>query len=233
MIKKLVIGNWKMNGGRELADLFLKRLSSAGGGIAVCVPYHLIVGARSRQLFGGQDCSAHASGAYTGEVSAGMLSEAGAEYVIVGHSERRRYWSESDELVSQKAARAVECGITPIICVGESAEEKEAGRTLEAVGASVKNSLPKISGPVVVAYEPLWAVGAGKTPAAADIRQVHEHAAFILHEAGFGGCAVIYGGGVNEKNAKEIMSIPGVGGVLVGGASLDADKFQEIINARG
>lgn len=185
---------------------------------------------------GGQDCSAHKYGAYTGEISAEMLYDAGCKYVLVGHSERRQYNHETDELVKQKAERAIENSVIPVICVGENLAQREAGDYLQVITEQVRKSLPYsgseatsdqvgallargLSANYIIAYEPVWAIGTGKTPTLAEINEVHQAIKKLVDKP------VLYGGSVKASNAKEIMASDVVDGVLVGGASLNADEF--------
>jgi triosephosphate isomerase len=225
-----VIGNWKMNGGRDLLASFG---NLDGDKIALCVPFHLL-GEKTMFPLGAEDCSAHDSGAFTGEVSAKMIAETGAKYCIVGHSERRLYHNETNEIVAAKASRCLENGLIPIICVGETKEQKENGETLKIIEDQVWQSVPDaktVKSEIIVAYEPAWAIGTGLIPSADEIQIVHNHIAKNLDAIGLPGTAILYGGSVKSSNAAEIMALSNVGGVLVGGASLDAEQFGEIINA--
>lgn len=243
----LVAGNWKMNGLlaslAEVAamagsyDVELKALAE----LVVCPPATLIgmaaeVASRAGIRLGGQDCHADASGAHTGDISAEMLKDVGAAYVIVGHSERRAGHGETDVIVQAKASAALRAGLTPIICVGESRAEREAGDALHVVGAQIARSLPADApGSIVVAYEPVWAIGTGLTPTTHDVAQMHAFARERV-EARLGGgksdsVRILYGGSVKPANARELMSVPNVDGALVGGASLAAKDFMAIADA--
>lgn len=232
-----------MNGSRSLAA----ELASAAAGTAsalssatviLCPPAILLpeVAASlkgSRARCSGQDCHAEASGAFTGDISAVMLKECGADYVILGHSERRQFHGESDENVRQKAHTALQHGLTPIICIGESQEQRAAGQAEAVVGAQVRGSLPESAKnhDFLLAYEPVWAIGSGAVPTTAEIAQMHAHIAHVA--AAHLGCsptsiAVIYGGSVKAQNARDILHTTGVSGVLVGGASLKAEEFSQI-----
>jgi triosephosphate isomerase len=227
---KYVVGNWKMNGDKNLLARFLESKERA----VLCVPFQLLCPGTDAVSIGAEDCSAHESGAFTGEVSAKMIAEAGAKYCIVGHSERRLYWNETNEVVAAKAERCLEHGLVPIICVGETKEQKEAGGTLKVIEDQVWQSIPKIEAvrsEIIVAYEPVWAIGTGLIPTIDDIKSVHDHIAKILERMGLAGAAILYGGSVKPSNAGEIMAIENVGGVLVGGASLKLDDFIPIIRA--
>jgi len=182
---------------------------------------------------GGQDCHAAEKGAYTGDVAAPMLKDAGAGYVIVGHSERRQYHGETDAAVKAKAEAALKAGLTAIVCVGETRAEREAGKAIAVVSAQVRGSLPPAGSPetVVVAYEPVWAIGTGLTPTPADVADMHGAIRVLLRqvygEAG-GKMRILYGGSVKPTNARELLSLANVDGALVGGASLKATDFMAI-----
>ena len=199
--------------------------------VILCVPFVFVAMANGVAAIGAQDVSAHDHGAFTGEVSANMLRDAGAKYVIVGHSERRMYHGETNEIVNQKAKMALSAGITPIICVGETMDERNAGKTMEIIESGVRESVPCDGGDVIIAYEPRWAIGAGITPSDDDIATVHRLIAEILEKMGRGGTPILYGASVKGNNAAQIMSISHVDGVLVGGASLKPDDFIPIITA--
>jgi triosephosphate isomerase len=208
--------------------------SLAADRVVLCVPFHLLDKARDIAI-GAEDCSVNDSGAFTGDISARMIASTGAKYCIVGHSERRQYYKETNEIVAAKATKCLENGLTPIICVGETSADKETGRTLEAIEDQVWQSIPNasaIKSEIILAYEPVWAIGTGLIPVAADIAKVHNHIAKILQKIGISNTAILYGGSVKPSNAREIMALENVGGVLVGGASLDTKQFKEIIDAR-
>ena len=208
----------------------------------VCVPYVMIPAAKkafrdSRVAVGAQDVSAHAGGAYTGEVSAAQLRDLGVDYVIVGHSERRQYHGETDLLVNKKVHAALEAGLRPIICVGESEEQRDLGITLELVALQVKTALANVQADkvrrVVFAYEPIWAIGTGKTATAAQAGEVCTEIRAVIRKL-FGAkiaraVTVQYGGSMNEKNAGELLAQPDIDGGLIGGASLAPQKFSDII----
>ncbi|WP_024352591.1 triose-phosphate isomerase [Brevundimonas naejangsanensis] len=243
---KLVAGNWKMNGlGASLAEAealekALKEQAAACR-VALCPPATLID--RMAQTLkdgvveiGGQDCHAEASGAYTGSVSAGMVRDAGAGLVILGHSERRAGFGETDADVAAKVEAALTAGLEPIICIGETLQQREAGQAVEIVSRQVAGSLPSsLSGKAfAVAYEPVWAIGTGLTPTLEQIEEVHAAVrAAMVAKLGEGGRAapILYGGSVKPSNAKEILAVTEVGGALVGGASLKAEDFLGIIRA--
>ncbi len=242
--RALVAGNWKMNGLRAAADELARiRDGSAKArcDVMICPPATLIAAfaeaARGSQLMiGGQDCHAKASGAHTGDISAAMLKDAGATAVIVGHSERRTDHGETDTLVCAKAEAAHRAGLTAIVCVGETAEQRRSGVTLSIIERQLAGSVPSgaSAANTVIAYEPVWAIGTGLTPTAADVAEVH---AFVRSKlaARFGAdgrqMRLLYGGSVKAANARELMGIADVNGALVGGASLKADDFLGILAA--
>ena len=244
--RKLVVGNWKMNGSvaanAALLDA-LKAASLGGAEVSVCVPAPYLRDvatalAKSAIAWGGQDCSPHASGAYTGEVSAAMLAELGCRHVIVGHSERRAMHGESDELVAAKAAAALANGLVPIVCVGETLAERDAGKTERVVarqlGAVIERLGARIDD-VVVAYEPVWAIGTGKTATPAEAQAVHAFLRARLADRGANVAAirVLYGGSVKADNAAQLFAEPDIDGGLIGGASLKAADFIAICRAAG
>ena len=240
--RKLVVGNWKMNGTRVGNIELLAAIKEAGpysAEVAVCAPFpYLADVALSLQgsdiASGAQDCSAHESGAYTGEVSASMLAEYGCRYVIVGHSERRAYHGEGDQLVADKAKTALAHRLTPIVCVGETLAERESGQTETVVKrqmSAVIHTLGHCISQVVVAYEPVWAIGTGRTATAEQAQAAH---AFLRgrvakRDAGVAGALpILYGGSVKAANAAELFAMPDVDGGLIGGASLVAEEFVAI-----
>ena len=244
--RPLVAGNWKMNGlTASMAEL--DRIIAGAPAISpkadlmVCPPATLVAAFAARAAgspvaIGGQDCHAEQAGAYTGDISAEMLKDAGARAVIVGHSERRSYHKESDAEVRAKAFAAWRAGLTAVVCVGESKDERVAGKTLDVVGGQLDSSLPEgaTAATLVVAYEPVWAIGTGLTPTPADVAEVHGFIRTRLTER-FGaageGVRILYGGSVKPSNAKELMAVANVDGALVGGASLKADEFLAIAAA--
>ena len=199
--------------------------------VVLCVPYTMLsVKSNDVVQIGAQDISMHARGAYTGEVSGAMLAEVGAKYVIVGHSERRMYHDETNDIVRAKAQMALENGITPIICVGETMEEKRAGKTFDVIVAGVRESVPaEVHDDIIIAYEPRWAIGAGITPEPEDIADAHRVIADTLSYMGLDGTPILYGASVNAGNVAGIVAIKNVSGVLVGGASLKPEEFIPII----
>jgi triosephosphate isomerase len=244
--KKLVAGNWKMNGlkaseGEIAAMASGRRDLGPGVDLAVCPPATLagvIAGglAAGGIALGGQDCHPEKSGAFTGDLSAEMWSDLGAKYVIVGHSERRSVHGETDELVARKAAAAIRAGLTPIICLGESLEERDSGQTITVITRQLRESTPDaaLAAPIVIAYEPIWAIGTGRTPTSAQVAEAHAALRTGLRErlgAVGDGVQILYGGSVKPENARELMHIDNVDGALVGGASLKAADFLAIARA--
>ena len=242
--RPLVAGNWKMNGlGGSLGEVEALRAALAEAApacrVALCPPATLIErmarAAGDGIEIGGQDCRAESHGAFTGDVSAAMLRDAGATLVILGHSERRQGHGETDAVVAAKAEAALSAGLEPIICVGETLEQREAGRAVEVVRGQVMASLPAIlaeKGAFAVAYEPVWAIGTGLTPSLEQIEAVHRAVrAAMIERLGPAGAArpILYGGSVKPDNAREILAVPEVGGALVGGASLKAADFLGIV----
>ncbi len=243
IVRPLVAGNWKMNGLAASAGELEKFIAGAPplagkADLIICPPATLIAGfagmARSSAVaIGGQDCHAEPSGAHTGDISAEMLADAGASAVIVGHSERRMDHRETDGQVCAKAQAAWRAGLTAIVCVGEQRTERDAGETLGVIDRQLGGSLPDgvTAANLVVAYEPIWAIGTGLTPTAADVAEVHGFIRERLTErygpAG-AGVRILYGGSVKPSNAKELLSVADVNGALVGGASLKAADFLGI-----
>lgn len=230
---KIIAGNWKMNGSRSALIEMQDALANVEteNTVVLCVPFVFVAMANGSAAIGAQDVSNHDHGAFTGEVSAAMLHDAGAKYVIVGHSERRMYHGETNEIVNQKAKMALSAGLIPIICVGETIDERNAGKTMEIIKSGVRESVPQDGGDVIVAYEPRWAIGAGITPTNDEIAAAHALIAETLGKMGRDGTPILYGASVNGDNAAQIMSIPHVDGVLIGGASLKPDDFIPIITA--
>jgi triosephosphate isomerase len=242
--RKLIAGNWKMNGRKTdslaLVDALLSRLGpgKAGFDMLVCPPATLIdrIGQRlaaSHLWLGGQDCHEKATGAFTGEISAAMLADLGARFVIVGHSERRTLYGETDALVRAKAEAALAAGLHAIVCVGESEAQRLDGNALAVVAGMLAGSLPEAAtaANVTIAYEPVWAIGTGRTPTAAEVQEMHAHLRGQLHGR-IGEAAsqarILYGGSVKPSNATELMTLPDVDGGLIGGASLKPDEFWAI-----
>lgn len=243
-MRKLAAGNWKMNGtGDSLAEIaaLAQAFPDPGCDVLICPPATLLDRLSNRAegtaiKTGGQDAHTATSGAHTGDVSAGMLADAGASYVILGHSERRADHGESDALINAKTNAAWDAGLIAVVCVGETLEEREAGRTIDVVGGQLQGSLPDgvRAENTVVAYEPVWAIGTGKVPTLEEIGAVHDDVRARL-QARFGqtadGIRLLYGGSVKPSNASEIFAVSNVDGALVGGASLKAADFGGIISA--
>ena len=245
-MRALVAGNWKMNGAGQADAAKLGDLKAAlesappACDVLICPPATLIAQAawfvKDAFAIGGQDCHAEASGAFTGDISAEMLKAAGASHVIVGHSERRQYHAETDAIVAAKAKAAWRAGLTAIICFGETLAEREAGKANSVCETQLAGSVPEgaSAANTVVAYEPVWAIGTGKTASLDDIKAMHAHVrACLVRQLGDAGREILiqYGGSVKPDNAAAILSTPEVGGALVGGASLKVADFMAIISA--
>ena len=232
--KAIIAGNWKMNKtateAAELIDALIPAVKDAGCEVVICVPFTDLVTAVAKTKgtnihVGAENVHFEKSGAYTGEISADMLTDLGVEYVVVGHSERRQYFAETDETVNKRAKAALAGGLKPIICVGESLAQREQGVTEELVRMQVKIALNGVTADelknVVIAYEPIWAIGTGKTATADQAQEVCAAKALTVQ----------YGGSMNAKNAEELLGKPDVDGGLIGGASLKADQFAIIVDA--
>ena len=247
--KTIIAGNWKMNKTLTETKAFAEEIKPMLGKpkwceVVLCVPYVNIPAAvrlfkDSRIAIGAENCHYESHGAYTGEVSAEMLKELGVKYVIVGHSERRQYYNETDFTVNKKVHAALEAGLYPIVCVGESLEQRELGVTMELIAYQVKAALAGVPADkmrhVVIAYEPIWAIGTGKTATAEQAAEVCESIRVVIRKL-YGArvaraVTIQYGGSMNAKNAAELLSQPDVDGGLIGGASLKPADFVEIINA--
>ncbi|MDL2253081.1 triose-phosphate isomerase [Ruminococcaceae bacterium OttesenSCG-928-I18] len=246
--KAVIAGNWKMNKtageGKELIEALLPAVVDAGCGVVICPPFTSIPAAveltkGSRLSVGAQNVHFEKNGAFTGEVSADMLTELGVEYAIVGHSERRQYFGETDESVNLRAKAAVAAGLTAIVCVGESLAQREQGVTMELVRLQTKVALRDVSAEelkkVILAYEPVWAIGTGRTATAEQAEEVCAAIRGVLGEL-YGqqaaeGVTIQYGGSMNAGNAAELLSKPNVDGGLIGGASLKPADFAEIVKA--
>jgi triosephosphate isomerase len=254
MRQPLVIANWKMHGDRDTNRALLTALiglldsargaavgSKAGPGCVICPPFPYLgqvleLVAQSGLGVGGQDCSHSDSGAYTGEVSAPMLADVGCGWVIIGHSERRQYHGESDALAAAKVAAALRAGLTPVLCVGETQEQREAGEAVAVVSSQLRGGLadqPDLS-QIVVAYEPVWAIGTGLTATPELAQEMHgeiRSALAAMDEAGAAATRLLYGGSVKADNAAALFAQTDIDGALVGGASLDAEAFAAIVAA--
>ena len=243
-MQKLAAGNWKMNGlAVSLAEVSALTAAHPAPAceVLLCPPATLLAqmawAAKGSALaLGGQDCHPEAAGAHTGDISAAMLRDAGASYVILGHSERRADHGEGDALVKAKAHAALAAGLVPVVCIGETEAQRDAGQTLDVIGAQLDGSVPEgaTAATLVVAYEPVWAIGTGRTPTIPQIAEVHAFlrarlTALIGAEAA--GVRLLYGGSVKPSNAVEIFAVPDVDGALVGGASLNATDFGAIVAA--
>ncbi|MDP1573875.1 MAG: triose-phosphate isomerase [Coxiellaceae bacterium] len=242
MRRSLVAGNWKMYGSLQSARVLLQGIEAASLAVEIAVfppsPY-LCLCREFKTPFGGQNCAEYAEGAYTGEVSASMLKDVGCQYVIIGHSERRQFFHETNEIVQRKCEQAFVAGLTPILCVGETLEQRDSNETLSvvkeqlAVVARLKDNCSAFS-EIVVAYEPVWAIGTGKTASPTDAESVH---AFIREQlcemdAALGqSTRILYGGSVKPDNAKALFAMKNIDGALVGGASLNAESFLKIAAA--
>ena len=245
MRKPIIAGNWKMNKtaaeGVALVESLKPLVADANCDVVVCVPFTDIPAVSaavkgSNIHVGAQNVHFAEKGAYTGEISAEMLKEFGVEYVIIGHSERRQYFGETDETVNKRMLAALAAGLTPIVCVGESLEERETGKTESVLAVQIEEGLKALDdvSKIVIAYEPVWAIGTGRTATA---EQANETIAFIRKkcaEVFCPNCAqkvrIQYGGSMNAKNCKELMAMPEIDGGLIGGASLKADDFSVIVN---
>lgn len=236
MKKKWIIANWKMNGSRNLATELAaaaKQSSRAGAEVVLCPPFTLLMHVEglvrgSGIHVGGQNCHQEMQGAHTGDISAAMLLEAGCNYVILGHSERRQHHGENDALIKAKCEIAMASGLKTILCIGETEAERKKGKEREVVSRQLSACMPRQanSDNLLIAYEPVWAIGTGAVPSTAQIQEMHQH---IRKEAD--GFTVLYGGSVKSSNAAEILGVPGVGGLLIGGASLEPESFAAIIGA--
>jgi len=246
-MQQYIIGNWKMNGtkgeAQRLAAGFLKRIQEATRPlphIVLCPSYPYLTSVieilkDSPIEVGGQDCHPEKSGAFTGDVSVSQLVDVGCKYVIIGHSERRRYHHESSPVIRKKVESAIKAGLRPILCVGESVEERKTGKALYIVSSQLISDLPDSFAPheLLVAYEPLWAIGTGHAPTTDEVEEVMGLMKHVLSSRVTGGAIIptLYGGSVNAQNASDLLNLPHVDGLLVGGSSLKLDEFWEIINA--
>lgn len=243
MRKMLIAGNWKMNGSLAANEVLVEGLLAGIGTpvcqVGLCVPSVYLAQCQALVAgsvieLGAQDVSQHERGAFTGEVSCAMLKEFGVRYCLVGHSERRQYHFETDAVVAAKAQRALACGITPIVCVGETLAEREAGKTEEVVKrqlAAVIHANGHCISEIVVAYEPIWAIGTGKTASSEQAQQVHAVLRSQLQAASnqAGRIQILYGGSMNAANAAQLLAQPDIDGGLVGGAALKASEFLSVI----
>ena len=250
MRRGLVLGNWKMNGNGAQAASLLKELCEQLAGfstadVGVCPPFPYIVQALDALAqvpidVGAQNVAVEISGAFTGEVAAAMLADVGCHYVLVGHSERRALFAESDDMVAQKFARVLESGMMPVLCVGETLSQRDRGETLKVVGDQLQAVLARCGDQSLqgsaVAYEPVWAIGTGRTATPDQAQAVHEHLRSVLaaYDVSMAGdVRIVYGGSVNASNAAQLFAMADIDGALVGGASLDAGEFSTIARAAG
>lgn len=244
----VIAGNWKMNKTRPEAKALIEELkpmvADAACGVVICVPYTNLETALeatkgSNIKVGAENCHWAKSGAFTGEISADMLAEMGVEYVVIGHSERRQYFGETDVTVNQRVRAALDAGLRPILCVGELLEQRESGITEEIVGMQTKAALLNVTAEelkkVIIAYEPVWAIGTGKTATAEQANEVCKYIRAVVEKlyskAAADGLTIQYGGSMNAKNASELLAQPDVDGGLIGGASLKAPDFTVIVKA--
>lgn len=246
--KAVIAGNWKMNKNRQEAATLIgelkEKVAGAGCDVVICVPYTNLETALSNTngsniKVGAENCHWAKSGAFTGEVSADMLAEMGVQYVIIGHSERRQYFGETDVTVQQRVRAALDAGLTVILCVGEMLEQREQGVTSELVAMQTKIALGGVSeeemARIIIAYEPVWAIGTGKTATAEQAQEIHAFIRSLIAEK-YGkeiadNCSILYGGSCKPSNAKELFANPDVDGGLIGGAALKVSDFKGIIDA--
>ena len=248
MRKKVIAGNWKMNKLPNEAIAFIEGLAplvkNTQNEVVICVPYtdlfySLLIAQGTNIKIGAQNMHWEESGAYTGEVSAEMLKSIGVEYVIIGHSERREYFAETDETVNKKLKKAILVGLNPIVCIGETLEQREEGKTIEVITNQTRLALEGLTeeqvASTIIAYEPIWAIGTGKTATAEDannaIREIRNEISKIYGQNTADRVIIQYGGSVKSTNAKELFSMSDIDGGLVGGASLDAEEFSKIVNS--
>ena len=218
-MRKLIVANWKMNGDTAIASDFVSKLNNINAReIVLCLPYpYLYLAANKNFSVGGQDCSTQKQGAYTGDISAAMLHDIGCKYVIVGHSERRSYHHETNQMIKEKVKVALQSKVTPIVCVGEKKQGEDIEDLFQQCNESVYDNC-------IIAYEPVWAIGTGLTPTNDEINEVTTQ---LQHKYSL---PILYGGSINQNNATDIITIPSVSGLLIGGASLDFNVFAKIVN---
>lgn len=237
----IIVANWKMNLDKAAANILLDNLFSndlSNKNVVICPPFTLLDFVRNKikdssVLLGAQDCSSLASsnGAFTGDISAQMLCDLSCKYVICGHSERRKFYQESDEIIKNKIINAHKAGLVTILCVGESLSDRENGKYKDVICNSVKSILTSsvTEQNTIIAYEPIWAIGTGKTATEDQIEEIHQFLSDVITETFELNLKILYGGSVNEENSASILKIPHVSGLLIGGASLDSKKFYQII----
>ena len=232
---KIIAGNWKMNGTPEILDEIMGEINKLHieTRVILCVPYTMLRAGNAVVMIGAQNVSKYEFGAHTGDVSAQMVSQTGASVTLVGHSECRTELKDTNIDVAKRAEMAIKNDLLPIICIGETAEEREAGLTNKIIEQGVRESVPQNAqnGGFIIAYEPRWAIGMGITPTMAEIAEAHKIIRVILDNMGFSDTPILYGASVTAANSSEIMSIKNVDGVLVGGASLKLDDFIPIIKS--
>ena len=249
MRKKVIAGNWKMNKLPNEAIAFIEELTplvkNTENEVVLCVPYtnlfySLLIAQNTNIKIGAQNMHWESNGAYTGEVSAEMLKSIGVEYVIIGHSERRQHFAETDETVNKKVKKALQIGLNPIVCVGETLEQREQGKTLEIITNQTRLALEGLTeeqvANTIIAYEPIWAIGTGKTATAEDannaIKEIRNEIAKNYGQNTANRVIIQYGGSVKASNAEELFTMSDIDGGLVGGASLEAGEFSKIVNAK-
>ena len=231
---KIIVANWKMNGSENLLKDFSTFAPTKSNEIIICTPFTLLESAKTLLpnfvKLGAQNCSEEEKGAFTGEISASMLLERGVSYVIIGHSERRTLFNETEALIFKKVKLVIKNKLTPIICIGETLSEKKADKTLQVLEKQIEGSITKVNAhmQLIVAYEPIWAIGTGLIPKDSEIRETHLHIKEKLRKHFSADIPVLYGGSANAENCKKIMSIENVDGLLVGGASLKKHDFVTI-----
>lgn len=227
---KILVGNWKSNGNRKDKQKLLTALNKVKTKtkIVLCLPFTLLYGDKTKISLGAQDISLYPNGAYTGDISGKMLKDAGVKYVIVGHSDRRKYHHETNAIVKEKATIAIQNGIIPIICVGESESEHKNGKTKSVIKKMLMESIPD-DGNFIIAYEPSWAIGTGKTPTKSEIESIHNMIFDTLAGINRARTPILYGGSIKATNINKFMNIPHVDGFMVGHASLKSETFLPII----
>lgn len=229
---KFIVGNWKANGNKNQAGLLINAISklNTNNKIILCLPFTLLNVKTNGVYIGAQDVSAFSNGAYTGDISAQMLSESGINYVIIGHSERRIYHKETIDIIKKKISLAIESGLTPIICMGENAKDKKEGKTDQKIISELNQILPN-NGNFIIAYEPQWAIGTGLTPTISEIKSAHTTIHNLLKSKGLSKNPIIYGGSVSIDNAAKIAKVRYIDGLLIGKASLKKETFVPIIES--
>lgn len=227
---KILVGNWKSNGNRKDKQKLLSALKKVKTNtkIILCLPFTLLYGDKTKVSIGAQDISLYPNGAYTGDISGEMLKDAGVKYVIVGHSERRKYHHETNEIVKHKANTAIQNGITPIVCIGESESDHKNGKTKSVIKKMLTESVPD-NGNFIVAYEPRWAIGTGITPTKSEVESIHNMIFDVLKGLNRAHTPILYGGSIKASNVKKFIDISHVDGLMTGRASLKPETFLPII----